>query len=213
VLGLKVLKVRKEVFALDGGETVPETALNLFQAAFAAGVVFDDEGGVIFEIGVIAVALDKQESVFAGAFGIALFSGVGNLGNLCVVVHDILPGDGFPGAKAMPESLYSYPEQESGYVSGHPPGGSGGPAVARPAVSGRNPERNPMLSGILRFAVRYPTGAALCAVLRLLRIIVALMHAVLRPAGVALCCNAVVFSPLAWSWTIAYSLHSARAVH
>jgi hypothetical protein len=70
----------------------------------------------------------------------------------------------------------------------------------------------PKVSGFLRFA---PSSYGMCApraVLRLLRTIVALLHAVLRASLWPSAATAVAYSPLAWFWAIAYSVHGARAV-
>jgi hypothetical protein len=87
-----LVQVGPEVMALDGNAAIPGTALDLFQATLETGEVFDAEVGVILDIGDLAVALDTQDAILLGTFGVALFSGVGKLGNLSVLVHRFLPG-------------------------------------------------------------------------------------------------------------------------
>jgi hypothetical protein len=121
-------------------------------------------------------------------------------------------GDGFHGARGVPESLQTYPEQGSGYVFGIRPEVPEGQHWRGPLSPDGYPVLYPKVSGFLRFA---PSSYGMCApraVLRLLRTIVALLHAVLRASLWPSAATAVAYSPLAWFWAIAYSVHGARAV-
>jgi hypothetical protein len=120
-------------------------------------------------------------------------------------------GDGFHGARGVPESLQTYPEQGSGYVFGIRPEVPEGQHWRGP-LSPDGYRRNPDLSGFLRFAPPASFVRTVCAVLRLLRTIVAFLHAVLRLALWPCPATGVAYSPLVRFWVIAYSMHGACAV-